>query len=63
MISDFDSDSFLNRIDLERTLRCLTRSELTQEEVSFVVEKVSTADKCQSLNGKEKACFHRYSTR
>lgn len=39
-IYDFDGDSFLNRIDLERTLRCLTRNELTEEEVSFVVEKV-----------------------
>ena len=39
--TDFDGDSFLNRIDLERTLRCLTRNELTEEEVSFVVEKVA----------------------
>ena len=39
-ILDFDGDNFLNKTDLERTLRCLTRNELTAEEVAFVVEKV-----------------------
>ena len=42
-ILDFDGDNFLNKTDLERTLRCLTRNELTAEEVAFVVEKVSKA--------------------
>lgn len=37
---DFDGDNFLNRDDLEKTLICLTRKELLQEEISFVVEKV-----------------------
>lgn len=39
-IYDFDGDNFLNREDLEQTLLCLTRKELTDEEVSFVIEKV-----------------------
>ncbi|XP_045156241.2 calcium and integrin-binding family member 2-like [Mercenaria mercenaria] len=39
-IYDFDGDNFLNRFDLEKTLRCLTRNELTVDEVSFIVDKV-----------------------
>lgn len=39
-IYDFDGDNFLSRSDLEKTLRCLVRSELSNEEVQFVVDKV-----------------------
>lgn len=39
-IYDFDGDNYLNRLDLELTLRCLTRNELTKDEISFIVEKV-----------------------
>ncbi|KAL5005510.1 hypothetical protein ScPMuIL_018966 [Solemya velum] len=39
-IYDFDTDNYLNKKDLEKTLLCLTRNELTSEEVSFVVDKV-----------------------
>ncbi|KAL4227934.1 Calcium and integrin-binding member 3 [Mactra antiquata] len=39
-IYDFDGDNFLSRPDLEKTLQCLTRNQLSDEEVSFVVEKV-----------------------
>ncbi|XP_013406524.1 calcium and integrin-binding family member 3 [Lingula anatina] len=39
-IYDFDGDNFLGKHDLERTLGCLTRNELTSEEVDLVCEKV-----------------------
>ncbi|KAK3097113.1 hypothetical protein FSP39_006498 [Pinctada imbricata] len=39
-IYDFDGDNYLNKQDLELTLKCLTKEELTPEEVSFVVDKV-----------------------
>ncbi len=38
---DFDGDSFLGKVDLSRTIGCLTRSELSQEEIDFICEKVS----------------------
>ncbi|OWF46892.1 calcium and integrin-binding family member 2-like [Mizuhopecten yessoensis] len=37
---DFDCDHFINRSDLEKTLVCLTKEELSQDEKSFVVDKV-----------------------
>lgn len=37
---DFDGDNYLGKEDLRSTLRCLTRNELSEEEVEFVVEKV-----------------------
>lgn len=39
-IYDFDGDNYLGKEDLRSTLRCLTRNELSEEEVEFVVEKV-----------------------
>ncbi|XP_052796384.1 calcium and integrin-binding family member 3-like [Mya arenaria] len=39
-IYDFDGDNHLSRYDLQQTLRCLTRNGLTEEEISFVVDKV-----------------------
>ncbi|CAE1156223.1 CIB2 [Acanthosepion pharaonis] len=39
-IYDFDEDKELGRNDLHKTLRCLSRNELTEEEMSFVVNKV-----------------------
>ncbi|ESO88192.1 hypothetical protein LOTGIDRAFT_206941 [Lottia gigantea] len=39
-IYDFDGDSYLNKEDLEKTLKNLTRDELTTDEVNFVVDKV-----------------------
>ncbi|KAH3842955.1 hypothetical protein DPMN_116461 [Dreissena polymorpha] len=39
-IYDFDGDNYLSRHDLKETLKCLTRGELTDEEISFVVGKV-----------------------
>lgn len=39
-IYDFDGDNFLSTMDIEKTIKCLTRNELTDEEVSFIVGKV-----------------------
>lgn len=39
-IYDFDGDNFLDDLDLQNTLRCLTRNELTEDEIAFIVEKV-----------------------
>lgn len=38
--SDFDGDGFLGKQDLERTVNCITRNELTTEEVDLVCDKV-----------------------
>ena len=35
-----DNDGFINMTDLYNTLRCLTREELTKEEINLVVQKV-----------------------
>lgn len=40
LLADFDEDKELGRNDLHKTLRCLSRNELTEEEMSFVVNKV-----------------------
>ena len=37
---DMDNDGFINMTDLYNTLRCLTREELTKEEINLVVQKV-----------------------
>ncbi|XP_061168866.1 mesenchyme-specific cell surface glycoprotein-like [Saccostrea echinata] len=39
-IYDFDGDNYLGKEDLQSTLKCLTRNELSEEELDFVVEKV-----------------------
>ncbi|XP_064608428.1 calcium and integrin-binding family member 3-like [Liolophura sinensis] len=39
-IYDFDGDNYLGRGDLEKTLRSLTRNELSSDDVEFVVDKV-----------------------
>lgn len=39
-IYDFDCDNYISRDDLEKTLTCLTKNELTDEEKQFVVDKV-----------------------
>uniref|UniRef100_A0A915JY70 EF-hand domain-containing protein n=1 Tax=Romanomermis culicivorax TaxID=13658 RepID=A0A915JY70_ROMCU len=39
-IYDFDMDDKIGKEDLEKTLRCLTREELSQEEVDFIIERV-----------------------
>lgn len=41
-IYDFDEDDQLGRDDLSKMIRCLTRDELTDEEVEFIIERVST---------------------
>ncbi|XP_041367026.1 calcium and integrin-binding family member 3-like isoform X2 [Gigantopelta aegis] len=39
-IYDYDNDNVLNRDDLERFVTALTKNELTEEEMHFVVSKV-----------------------
>ncbi|XP_035666275.1 calcium and integrin-binding family member 3-like [Branchiostoma floridae] len=39
-IYDADGDQFLSKSDLGKVLSCLTRDELTQEEMNTVVEKI-----------------------
>ena len=41
-ISDFDRDNYIGREDLQKTVNSLTKSELTDEEVSFICDRVST---------------------
>ncbi|XP_062575707.1 mesenchyme-specific cell surface glycoprotein-like [Saccostrea cucullata] len=40
IFTDFDGDNYLGKEDLQCTLKCLTRNELSEEELNFVVEKV-----------------------
>ncbi len=40
-VSDFDSDTFIGRDDLQKTVNCLTKNELTEEEVEFISDRVS----------------------
>jgi Ca2+-binding EF-hand superfamily protein len=42
-VSDFDGDDQLGHDDLGRMIRCLTRDELTDEEVEFIIDRVSQA--------------------
>lgn len=39
-IYDFDQDNFLGHYDLTRTVNCITRNELSSEEVEFICSKV-----------------------
>ncbi|KAH7666430.1 calcium and integrin binding family member 2 [Aphelenchoides avenae] len=39
-IYDFDGDDYLGHDDLSRMIRCLTRDELTDEEVEFIIERI-----------------------
>ncbi len=39
-LSDFDGDDNLNKNDLEQTIRYLTRDELNEDEILFVVDRV-----------------------
>ena len=39
-IYDMDNDGYISMSDLYDTLRCLTREELTKEEINLVVQKV-----------------------
>ncbi|CAG5112370.1 Oidioi.mRNA.OKI2018_I69.chr2.g6591.t1.cds [Oikopleura dioica] len=39
-IYDMDNDGYISMDDLYNTLRCLTREELTKEEINLVVQKV-----------------------
>ena len=41
-LEDFDRDEYIGRDDLERSVRCLTREELTNEEVEFIADRVKT---------------------
>lgn len=38
--SDFDQDDFLGKDDLEKTIRALTRDELAQDEIEFIIDRV-----------------------
>lgn len=40
LVSDFDGDDQLGHDDLEKMIRCLTRDELTDEEVEFIIDRV-----------------------
>ncbi len=42
-ISDFDRDDMIGREDIEKTIRGLTREELSQEEIDFIIDRVLTA--------------------
>lgn len=37
---DFDQDDFLGKDDLEKTIRALTRDEMGQDEVEFMIDRV-----------------------
>ncbi|XP_018620676.1 calcium and integrin-binding family member 2-like [Scleropages formosus] len=53
-IYDFNTDNFICKEDLEKTLNKLTREELTPEEVNLVCEKaIEEAD----MDGDNKLCF------
>ncbi|KAI6181972.1 Calcium and integrin-binding family member 2 [Aphelenchoides fujianensis] len=39
-IYDYDGDDQLGHDDLSKTIRCLTRDELTDEEVEFIIERI-----------------------
>ena len=52
-IYDFDHDRYIGPADLERTLKCLTNSELTDEELEVIIERVmreSDLDQDQRLS-------------
>ena len=40
MLSDFDGDGQIGKEDLRRVINCLTKHELTFEEVDFFCDKV-----------------------
>ena len=42
LFSDVDHDNSLGKGDLEKTLCALTGGELNEEEITFVVDKVTT---------------------
>ncbi|KAI1730710.1 EF-hand domain pair domain-containing protein [Ditylenchus destructor] len=53
-IYDFDNDEHLGHDDLSRMIRCLTRDELSDEEVEFIIERIiEEAD----LDGDEKISY------
>lgn len=54
---DFDGDNYLGKEDLRSTLRCLTRNELSEEEVEFVVEKVTVTMLLVCLQIEHRAIF------
>jgi len=39
-IYDHDQDDLIGRSDLEKVLRCLTREELTDDEVQFIIDRI-----------------------
>ena len=52
-IYDFDHDRYIGLADLERTLKCLTNSELSNEELEVIIERVmkeSDLDQDQRLS-------------
>uniref|UniRef100_A0A5S6QEW8 EF-hand domain-containing protein n=1 Tax=Trichuris muris TaxID=70415 RepID=A0A5S6QEW8_TRIMR len=39
-IYDFDQDGMIGHDDLEKAIRCMTREELTEEEVEFIINRI-----------------------
>uniref|UniRef100_A0A0N5AFM9 EF-hand domain-containing protein n=1 Tax=Syphacia muris TaxID=451379 RepID=A0A0N5AFM9_9BILA len=39
-IYDFDGDEYLNQSDLSKVIRCLTRDELSDEEIAFITTRI-----------------------
>ncbi|KRX35358.1 Calcium and integrin-binding family member 2, partial [Trichinella sp. T8] len=39
-IYDFDQDNMIGRDDIEKAIRCLTREELTEDEVEFIISRI-----------------------
>ena len=42
LFTDFDGDNYIGKEDLECAVNCLTRNELSLDEVEFICEKVRT---------------------
>ncbi len=41
VLTDFDGDNYIGKEDLQMTVNSLTKSELTDEEVEFICDRVS----------------------
>ncbi|KAI6202994.1 Calcium and integrin-binding family member 2 [Aphelenchoides besseyi] len=56
-IYDYDNDDQLGHDDLSKTIRCLTRDELSDEEVEFIIERIiEEAD----LDGDEQISYQEF---
>lgn len=47
--SDFDGDDYLNQDDLSKIIRCLTRDELSDDEIGFITARVCLVNSIQVI--------------